>query len=170
MKKIEILDCNTPAFITFDIAYFINDEDVVKIKDYVYHLKEFPAKLYNRKLVSFNKPIRQKASNGFDCETKFLIKNALAEFIWVSDGERYYRCYKLTCDLSYFSDFKQRFCDDVDVWGNRVIGQKDNHMHSHVYHVQRIFDNKDEFLKDMEAGKTPRKFKLFLEDILGDAG
>ena len=126
--------------------------------------------LYGRKTVSFNKPVKQKASNGYDCVKRFNLENAEAEFIWVSDGEKYFRCYKLSCDVSYFCEFRQRFHDDITIWGNRVIGQDGNHLYSHVYHVQRIFESKEEFLADMKAGNTPRKFKLFLEDILGEAG
>lgn len=170
MKRIEILDYNTPPFVTFDTTYFVQEEDFLRIQDKLEHCKEYPAKLLKTKRYEYQS-VNQKAANGYNCETKFLMENVIADFAWIESEEKYYRCYKLTCDLKRFCDFREKYIDDITIWGNQVIEiENNNHLKSHVYHIQKCFDTKKEAYQDIETFRGKAKFSRFLEDVLGEAG
>ena len=147
----------------------MDEKELDKIRGKLENCREYPAHVLKTKTYRYKK-LKQKASNGYYIETDFILENVTAEIAWFESEGKFYRGYRLECDLQQYCDFRKQFTDDIHIWGNQVIAQEKNHLKSHVYHVRDHFESRREAEMDMKTYLEMGRFPEFLEDVLGEAG
>lgn len=170
MKKIKILDNNTPAFITRYTEYFVEEATIPQVKEKNDVKSETDAVVLAEKRFLHPK-LQRDGYNGYDCKTPFCLQHVIVDYIWVQSGEEFYRTYKIaTCDLSFYKEYSEEWSDKIVIWGNKVIEVEENHCKSLVYQIDQRLEGAEVLLKDAEEFAGNGSFAEFLEDVLGDAG